>query len=99
MGELYYKKASGFVEKHIGNELVIVPLVGAVAQMDKVFSLNEIGSFIYFLIDEPKTKGEILDKILADFDVTEDLAKEDLEHFLLNAKQAGVINIVNEVTK
>ncbi|MCU4176408.1 PqqD family protein [Carboxylicivirga sp. N1Y90] len=99
MGELYYEKASGFVEKHIGNELVIVPLVGAVAQMDKVFSLNEIGSFIYFLIDEPKTKGEILDKILTDFDVTEEIAKTDLDSFLLKAKEAGIVNIINEVTR
>lgn len=95
MGELYYEKASGFVEKSIGDELVIVPLVGAVAQMDKVFSLNEIGSFIYFQMKEPITKNEILDKILEDFDVTLEIAQKDLEHFLLNAMNAGIIKTSN----
>ncbi len=94
MGELLYKKASGFVEKRMGNELVIVPMVAAVAQMDKVFSLNEIGSLIYDFLNEPKSEKEILNKVIIEFEVSERIAKQDIKSFLNESIKAKVIETV-----
>lgn len=91
MGKHLYKKQSGFVEKIVGDELVIVPLVGAVAQMEKVFSLNEMGSFIYNLLNKPKSKEGILKLILNEFDIDKETALKDLEHFLQKAVIGGII--------
>ncbi len=91
MGEHLYKKRQGFVEKVIGNEVVIVPLVGAVAQMEKVFSLNELGSFICNKLNNEMTKEQILDVILQEFDVDRTTADKDLEQFLENAVKSGII--------
>lgn len=82
MGKKLYKKQSGFVEKTIGNETVVVPLVNNVAQMDKVFSLNEVGSVIYNSLNESKTLDELLQIVLNEFDVEAETAKNDLEQFL-----------------
>jgi len=91
LGEHLYKKRQGFVEKVIGNEVVIVPLVGAVAQMEKVFSLNELGSFICNKLNNEMTKEQILDVILQEFDVDRTTADKDLEQFLENAVKSGII--------
>jgi hypothetical protein len=82
VGKKLYKKQSGFVEKTIGNETVVVPLVNNVAQMDKVFSLNEVGSVIYNSLNESKTLDELLQIVLNEFDVEAETAKNDLEQFL-----------------
>ncbi len=94
MGKQLYKKKAGFVEKIIGDELVIVPLVGAVAQMDKVFSLNELGIFIYNLLSTPKSEEELLKLILNEFDVEEQTAQQDLQHFLCKSVECKVIQKV-----
>jgi len=88
--QLYIKKA-GFVEKTIGTDLVIVPLVGAVAQMEKVFSLNELGTFIYNLLNKPRSFEEILELILNEFDIDEQTANNDLEHFLIKAVESSIV--------
>jgi hypothetical protein len=86
-----YKKQTGFVEKAIGNEIVIVPLVGKVAQMEKVFSLNEIGSFIYNNLESEKSMEEIIILILNEFEIDKLTATKDLEHFLSKAVASGII--------
>ena len=93
MGKKLYKKQSGFVEKTIGDELIIVPLVGAVAQMEKVFSLNELGSFIYNALNEPKLESDILNEILDEFEIDEETAAKDLNEFLNNAVARGIIKV------
>ncbi len=91
MGRKLYKKREGFVEKTIGNEVVIVPLVNEVAQMDKVFSLNEVGSVIYNSMSESKSQEELLQVILSEFEIDDVTAKNDLEQFLVKAVDKGII--------
>ncbi|MCG8583014.1 MAG: PqqD family protein [Bacteroidales bacterium] len=86
-----YIKQTGFVEKTVGNETVVVPLVGTVAQMEKVFSLNEIGSFIYNNMNSEKSTGEIIELILNEFEVDKQTAEKDLEQFLKKAVANGII--------
>ena len=91
MGSYFFIKKTGFVEKTVGNETVIVPLVGKVAQMEKVFSLNEIGSFIYNCLDTQLTIDNIIELILNEFEIDKDTAQGDLELFLNKAVEIGII--------
>ena len=91
VGKQLYKKQTGFVEKTIGDELVIVPLVGAVAQMERVFSLNELGVFIYNSLNSPKSEEEVIKLILNEFEIDQQTAKEDLKHFLDKAVENGIV--------
>lgn len=88
--QLYIKK-TGFVEKHIGNELVIVPLVNSVAKMEKVFSLNELGSFIYNLLSSEQSKDQLLDSILEEFNIDYETAAKDLQLFLNKTVESGIV--------
>jgi len=86
-----FKKKNGFVEKAVGNEIVIVPLVGKVAQMEKVFSLNEIGAFIYNCLNTKKTTDELLSLILNEFEIDRETALNDLELFISKAVKIGIV--------
>ncbi len=91
VGSRRYRKVSGFIEKKVGDELIIVPVSSTVAQMNKVFSLNEIGSFIYENLTDPMTEAEIITLITNEFDVDEGIAQKDIKSFLEQAMAAKVI--------
>ncbi len=77
-----YRKRDNFVEKQVGNELVLVPLTDNVADMNSVFTLNEVGTFIYNCLDGIKTLGEILDEILEAYEIDAETAQVDLRSFI-----------------
>ncbi len=89
-----YKKISNIVEKEIGGELIIVPLVDSVAQMDKVFSINEVGVFIFSLLDESISFENLLEKVVNEFDVSANEAAQDVKAFLEKAIEIGVVERV-----
>ncbi|MCU4163585.1 PqqD family protein [Carboxylicivirga caseinilyticus] len=89
--EQRFRKVTGYVEKKIGDELVIVPVASEVAQMNKVFSLNEVGLFIYDQLLEPKTETEILHLVCKEFEVYNQVAKDDIKVFISEAIKAKII--------
>jgi len=91
VGQQKYKKVTGYVEKKIGNELVIVPIAKEVAQMNIVFSLNEVGLFIYEQLYEPKSEAEITNLVCNEFEVKNNVAYNDIKYFLKEAIDAKII--------
>jgi hypothetical protein len=84
--ELYNKK-SRFAVRNVGNELILVPLKNNIADMKEIFTLNEVGSFIWNTIDGKCTEEDIAAAIIEEFDIDEFTAKKDMEEFLDKLKQ------------
>jgi hypothetical protein len=78
---LYHMK-SKFVAREVGNELIIVPLSGNVAQMNELFTMNETAKFIWENIND-KTGIEDIENAMTDtFDIDKETAKKDILVFL-----------------
>jgi len=77
-----YKRKSQFATRIVGTELILVPVKKNIADMDELFTLNEVGSFIWTNINGQDTVEDIVAKIADEFDVEESIAKADLEEFL-----------------
>jgi len=88
---LVYQKNERFVEKAIGEEKVLVPLTDNVAHMNKVYNLNEVASFIYDAIDGTKSVADLKTVLLANYEVTEEVALNDIEHFITDMVNNGVL--------
>lgn len=91
MKERYFKKSDGFVEKEIGEETILVPLVDSVAKMDEVITLNEIGSFIYKKLTNKKSFSALTREILETYEVSKEDAESDLTDFLNKAIMKKII--------
>lgn len=76
------KIKAGFVTREVGNELVLVPLTGNVAQMNELFTMNETGKFIWENISDETTIDELAEKMVEAFDVSPEIAKRDISGFL-----------------
>ncbi|TAJ15536.1 PqqD family protein [Marinilabiliaceae bacterium JC017] len=89
--ERVFVKATGFVEQQIGEETVLVPLVESVAKMQEVFTLNELGTFVYELLEKKMAFQELLSNVVNSYDVSAEEAHQDLQQFLLQALNKKVI--------
>ncbi|HPS11524.1 MAG TPA: PqqD family protein [Paludibacteraceae bacterium] len=71
-----------FVTRTVGDELVIVPLSGNVAQMNRLFTLNETGKFIWDNSEKCTDIKSLVVLLTENFDVQPDAALTDVEAFL-----------------
>lgn len=69
-------------ERKVGEETVLVPLSGNVADLNEMFTLNEVGSLIWENLTENTSLQSLTDSVTATFDVSENEAEEDIRAFL-----------------
>ncbi len=77
-----FNKKSLFSTRNVGGELILVPVKNKVADMNEIFTLNEVGCFIWDNIDGKKNMDDIVNILVSEFDVDEDTARNDLSEFL-----------------
>ena len=79
------------VSRKIVDELILVPMRKDVADMETLYTLNEVGARVYELIDGKRALREIVNTIVKEFEVTEQQAESDVREFI--AQLLGVESI------
>ena len=77
-----YALKSKFVVRAVGNELILVPLTGNVAQMNELFTMNETGKFIWENLGEMTTIEDLENSMTDTFEIDADTAKKDIKIFI-----------------
>ena len=86
-----FVKVTVLLKKSIGTEKVLVPLTDNVADMNKVFNLNELGAFVFDAIDGQKSLADVLGALLNEYEVSQEVAEKDMEHFITVMVNKGVL--------
>ena len=74
-----YKPSEDVVARTIEGELIIVPLVSGIGDLeDELFTLNETGKAIWDSLDGKRTLREVLEELLSEFEAPEGEIEEDL---------------------
>ncbi|MCB9186996.1 MAG: PqqD family protein [Flavobacteriales bacterium] len=76
-----------FAERKVGNETILVPLSGNVADLNEMYTLNEVGSFIWEKLDSMDSIDEVVVSVLNEFDVDKHEAEQDVNTFLQELSQ------------
>jgi hypothetical protein len=84
------------MEKYFrNNEILDGHLDGGLVMMDiqkgKYFGLNPVGKRIWEIIEVPKSFDEITDLLQAEFEVTPEQCRLEVEEFLAKMAKAGII--------
>jgi hypothetical protein len=58
------------------------------------FGLNEVGSFIWQALSEPKRVGELCEAVLDCFEIDAALCRTDVIRLLTELEEAGLIEII-----
>lgn len=81
----------GFVVREIAGETIAIPSGDAAKSLSGLVSLNESGRFLFELLRTEQTADSLLCAFLAEFDVDESTAREDIEEFLGILRQGGIL--------
>jgi hypothetical protein len=82
------------VTRDIAGETIIVPVRSNVAQIDSIYTLNEVGSLIWGLIDGRTTTDQLVDAVCRSYEVAREEAAKDLGEFLNALREAGLIRLL-----
>jgi hypothetical protein len=91
-------KRSDLVTRNIGGETIIVPIEGHVGDLDCIYTLNEVGSTIWHLIDGENTTDKIAAEICDQYEVTIEEAHQDVADLIDSLLEAGLIRDDGEAT-
>ena len=80
--ERHYQKNPDIVFRKIADKCILVPIKRNVADLESIYTLNEVAARIWELLDGKKTVESIKEKIVEEFEVSPQEAEKDLNEFL-----------------
>ncbi|MDD5371758.1 MAG: PqqD family protein [Anaerolineaceae bacterium] len=89
-----FKKNDEIVFRMIAGEAVLVPMRRQVADLDAIFALNESAAFAWGLIDGKRSLEAIAGQIVAEYEVEEGEAAQDVVELAEKLSEIGAIDAV-----
>jgi hypothetical protein len=86
-----FRRSDDFVGRKIAGETVLVPLRQQIGDLESIYTLNELGSFIWDRLDGAATVQEIASAIAAEFEATTEEICTDLDAFLGRMREISAI--------
>ncbi len=94
-----FRKTDRVVSREIAGELILVPIRSNVADMESLFTLNEVGSRVFGLVDGERTVRDLTSAIVEEFEVGEAEAEADVREFVEKLLEIGSIEPSDSSTK
>ena len=92
--ERRYEKDPSIVHRNIAGEMILVPIRQNVADLESIYTLDEVGARIWELIDGQRRVEEIRDTIVEEYEVSQDVAEADLIEFVQQLEAIGGVRRV-----
>jgi len=86
------KIREGFVLRNVVDEFIVMPTGDNIAKFDGAVVLNEVSAFIFRQLEHPVSRDDLLQALLAEFDVDEETAKKDLDALLEQFAAMGLLD-------
>ncbi len=90
-----YRRNDNFVFRHIEDETILVPIKDNVGDMGSIYSLNEIGAFIWEHLDGDRRLNAIMELILDEYDVSVNQAELDVNEFIVDLVDIDAVDLVD----
>jgi hypothetical protein len=79
------------LKREIAGDSFLIPVGKSVYDTNGMFVLTELGAFIWDLLPQVKDAEDILEKVLAEYEVDEATARTDIETFLQKLRDMGIL--------
>jgi len=86
-----FKRKGEFVTRSIAGETLVVPVRGQVGDLDAIYSLNEVGAFIWEQFDGRKSIDQVVEAVRLEFEVAPEQAEKETSEFIAALEAAGMI--------
>ena len=83
---------SSCVTRTIGGETIIIPVSGNVADLESIYTLNELGSSVWNRIDGKTPLATIIEEFRELYEVTKTELERDIVAFMEELKSLGLVH-------
>lgn len=80
-----------YMLREIVGDYVLVPIGSTVNDFNGLIILNEVARYVWNNLEQVDNENELLDKILEEYEVDKETAKNDLGEFLQQLRDAEII--------
>lgn len=85
-----------FVLREIAGDYVIIPTGKTVLVFNGLISTNEVGASIWNMLQQETTFEELVQGVLKEYEVEENVVREDVSEFLQQLSEKGILNSEDE---
>ena len=85
-----------FVLREIAGDYIIIPTGSTVLDFNGLITVNEVGVTLWNMLQEEVTMDKLVAGILAEYDVSEEVARKDIQEFLDTLTQNGILKLKDE---
>ena len=80
------------IKRQIAGDTILVPVGKTIYESNGLFALSELGAFIWDLLPTVNTPEEICAAILAEYEVSPEVAARDVAEFLEKLRSLNIID-------
>ena len=77
--------------RQIAGDNVLVPGADATLDLNGLFVMTDTAAFIWNILPQVENETEILEKMLEEYEIDEETAKNDIAEFLGRLREFGII--------
>ena len=92
--ERRFGRDPSIVSRKIADEFILVPIRPKAGDLESIYTMNEVASRIWELLDGEERVEGIRDAIVEEFEVSPEEAEADLVEFLQQLEQVGAVRAV-----
>lgn len=85
------KIKDGFLLKNLAGSYVIIPIGENMVDFKLMITLNETSAFLWKCLETSQTLDQLTDSLTAEYDVSHEIARNDIEKFLQQLRDKGLI--------
>ena len=86
-----FARDTNCVTRCVAGETIIVPIRGQAANLESIFTLNEVGTTIWNLLDGRAPVEGIVERLCSEYDTNPEEAHRDTVEFLDALKGLGLV--------
>ena len=85
------KIKDNFILRKVADSYVVVPVGKLTLDFNGIITLNETGAFLFELLQKGADREELIDRLLAEYDVAPERAAADVDVFIEKVKASDVL--------
>lgn len=85
------KVKDGFVLREVAGNYIVVAVGARVKEFNGIINLNETGAVLWREIEKGADEETLVKALLSEYEVEEEVAKEDVRTFIAKMKEAGLL--------
>ena len=82
-----------FVLREIAGEYIIIPTGSTALEFNGLITVNEVGVLLWKMLQDEVSMEQLVQGVLAEYDVEEAVAREDIQEFLDDLIKGGILTV------